>query len=514
MALSRLQQIFVAEELQEGVGTTLGTGAGELFLTGNAKYLVIDPTLDFAVTNYNRNIKRSSLTPLTALTGTKTGTARFTVELAGDTSATSAPVFGQLLRACGFRQEKLIRLNLSTSPGSITGGPFLQGERVNQAATGAFGRVIGTTYDTEPYLWIAQENGLGFEPGGSITAFNTTQVAGVTSGALATPSSVTGTVSGTTITAPAGYGWFPVSTAESFVRFLATGSGGTGLITNIVEGDVFYNASNTGIGQWTRTVSATANTAIVYYRRISGTFITGDGLYSGPSASGNYYGQINISSRQFQIPSISIGMAKDGVREAIKGARGTVSFAGRIGEPMLLTFEFTGAYSGFQDGGNIDGVTYTTQIPPVLLDADLTHGKTGTSFSAMYGPCISSIDIGMGNEIAYKECMAEAAGIEYAILSSRSPTFTIDPELTTEGAWDYLTQFTSNTPSRFNFSVGSTWQNRFWFKAPGVSWTSVATGDRNGIATRQLTGNLHGGAQTAGSTSENNELVLIYGVLS
>ena len=211
-------------------------------------------------------------------------------------------------------------------------------------------------------------------------------------------------------------------------------------------------------------------------------------------------------------------MSKDAVRESIKASRGTVSFSGRIGEPMIMSFEFQGGLNensgaSSQDAGNVTGVTYSAQIPPVLLDADLTHGKSGTSLLNMYGPCISQIDIAMANEIGFRECMADAAGIQETVLTARTPTISIDPELVTEGTWDFLEQFTDNTPSRATFVVGSALQNKFTFKMPGVSWTGVTTGDRNGIATRQLQGVLHGGSQSSTSTAEDNELVLIYQIL-
>jgi hypothetical protein len=133
-------------------------------------------------------------------------------------------------------------------------------------------------------------------------------------------------------------------------------------------------------------------------------------------------------------------MSKDAVREAIKAARGTVSFSGRIGEPMIMTFEFQGGLSensgaSSQDAGNVTGITYTSQVPPVLLDADLVHMKSGTSWANRYGPCIASIDIAMANEIGFRECMADAAGIQETVLSGRTPTISIDPELVTEGTW-------------------------------------------------------------------------------
>ena len=78
MALTRLQQISIRQETTEASATAFGS----LFAAALTKYLVIDPSLDFTVNTFNRNIKRGTLTPLQGLTGVKTGTCRFGVELA------------------------------------------------------------------------------------------------------------------------------------------------------------------------------------------------------------------------------------------------------------------------------------------------------------------------------------------------------------------------------------------------------------------------------------------------
>lgn len=524
MALSRLQQIAIRQETTEGAAVQFSS----LFAASLAKYLVIDPSLDFTVNVFNRNIKRGSFTALPSLTGTRTGTCRFSLELAGDTSATSAPSFSLPLRACGFRQEALMRLDI----GTITNGPFYHGQLIEQTTTGAKGMVVGTTYNGEPYLWVAQENYLGFALGAtSVTAFSTggsifVQGSPAGSATCPAPSAVAGTYSGLTMDAPAGYGYFPWSISLSVLN--------VGQISTTIPANTLLKGATSGaIAQyWSATGSATGTTgggttSTLFVRPIKGTFNTSESITSidgvttyTTATTSTPLGASVTQNSQFQIPTISIGMAKDGVRESIKSSRGTVSFSGRIGEPMIMSFEFQGGLNEFtggkssQDAGNLAGVTYTQKVPPVLLNADLTHGKTATTSSTdEYGPCISQIDIAMNNELALRECMADAAGVQETLLAGRAPTMSIDPEQVQEAVWDFLEQFTDNTITRAKLVVGSDVQNQFYFKTPGASWTSVTTGDRNGIATRQLQANLNGGEAATYNSGEDNELVIVYRIV-
>jgi hypothetical protein len=520
MALSRLQQIAIRQETTEGAAVQFSS----LFAASLAKYLVIDPSLDFTVNVFNRNIKRGSFTALPSLTGTRTGTCRFSLELAGDTTATAAPTFGLPLRACGFRQEALMRLDI----GAITNGPFYHGQMIEQTTTGAKGMVVGTTYTGESYLWVAQENYLGFAFGATtVTPFSTggslfVQGSPAGSATCSAPTAVAGTYSGLTMDAPAGYAYFPWSYPLSILN--------VGQISVTIPVNTVLKGATTGaLGIWyspTGSASGTTGggtTSTLFIRPIKGTFNTSENITSidgvttyTVASTATPLGATVVQNSQFQIPTVSIGMAKDGVRESIKSSRGTVSFSGRIGEPMIMAFEFQGGLNetsnkSAQDAGNIAGITYTQKVPPVLLNADLTHGKTATTSSTdEYGPCISQIDIAMNNQLALRECMADAAGVQETLLAGRAPTISIDPEQIQESVWDFLEQFTDNTVTRAKLVVGSDAQNQFYFKTPGVSWTSVTTGDRNGIATRQLQANLNGGEAATYNSGEDNELVLIY----
>jgi hypothetical protein len=176
MPLTRLQQLFIAEETTESTGVS----AGSLYTSANSNYLPLDLSLEYDVPLFERNVRRASLTPLQGLTGIQQGTAKFQIEMTGTSAIGTAPPFGLPLRACGFRQETLVRIAI----GAVTSGPFRHGETVTQATSGATATVVQDCYTGQTDLWVTQANGLG-----NTTAITQTAAlvwTGATSGATAT----------------------------------------------------------------------------------------------------------------------------------------------------------------------------------------------------------------------------------------------------------------------------------------------------------------------------------------
>lgn len=478
MSLKRLHQLFLVEESTEATATTL-------FTAGNGSYLVMDPTIEFEAPRFERQINRSSLTPLQGLAGMQTGSLKFGLELTGTAAFGTVPQFGLPLRACGFRQEIVRKLTI----GAVTTGPFLHGEAVSQAVSAATGVVVADTYNGQTTLWIAQGNGLG------TGTFNGTNIiTGATSGASATASAYT---------ANGGYAWWPQSYALTQIVMA------TVLDFSVADGDLLQGA--TSLSLWQAYGAYTTADTTMYLRRISGHFAGTEALNNitqgnAANASGT------ITETQFQIPSLSGGLAKDGVRESIKFARGTVGFSGAIGEPMKLQFDFKGAYNAIADQGNVGGVTFAQSVPPVLLDADLGLGRAtapGATYALEHVPCIRSIELAMNNEVNYNECMANATGIDNTLITARKPSGSFDPDILAESQFPWIADFLANTAFRARFSVGSTLGNKYLMTMPALSTVSAGSGDRNGIATRQIAFELTGGSQTVSSVAIENELVIV-----
>lgn len=477
-SLTRLQQFFLAEEPQEGVAVS------NLFQAANGNFINYDSALDFEPQRYKRNPKRSSMTPLQGLTGEKKGTAKVRLELAGTAAIGSIPSFGLALRACGFRQETVQKFTI----GAITGGPFKHGEIVTQTGSAATATVVQDTYTGQTIMWVTQANGLG-----TGTLNGTGLLTGGTSGATVTPS---------VLAASAGLAWWPFSFALTTVTANASG-----VVSAIADGDMLVGVTSGARAAAYGAYSVSASNTAIRVRRMVGHFVVGEAVQV--NAVTVFTTHASTVTAQFQIPSVGVGLTKDATRESIKYARGTVKFAGAIGEPMFMDFDFQGAFDAVVDGGLVGGITTTQVVPNVLLDADLAVGKAATAFSAEHTPCIKQIEWSLNNDIQPDECMADPAGIVGFSIVNREPGGSFDPDLLPEGAFDWLTSMMGNVNVRGRFSVGSVLGNKFLITMPGISIETAPTGDRNGKAFRTINFGLHGGAQSASAAASDNECVIV-----
>ena len=488
--LSRLKQVCIQQESTEGSAVADGT----LYAAGNAAYTISSLESNFDLQVAERDILRDTLTPLRGLTGRKFGSIKFSLELAGHTS-TSAPEVDVPLKACGFRRQALRRYTI----GAITGGPFKHGEVMSHTAGAVTATVVGDTYDGQTYMFVTQENGLGT---GTLLAAPTT-LTGATSGA---------TVSGTAISSgTGGYGWWPTSFSITQLDF------GNALDNSAAVGDVIKGATSGAIG--IVAVAATTSDTTLYVRRLIGHF-SGTEAVSNITAANTLNSSTTIAETQLHIPSLSIGALYDGVREAISGARGTVSLDCKIGEPIKLNFDFRGAKKSFSDGGLISGVSYTQALPAVWLDAD---NQVALDATTTYGTettlNVSQNTIDMANDVQFRLSADDPTGQLETVITGRRPTFNMDPEYHPETHFGWLAAFAGNSNFRMRTRLGSpatpgtflSTEKWFALSMPGCAITSMTPGDRDGIQTRNISGSLTSGSPSSTSAvQKNNELVIIY----
>lgn len=164
--LSRKRQVAAKIESQEGTAETLAAA--------DAKILAYNPKMTFNPEMLDRDVVRSSFSPIGKLVGKRPGGYAFRIELRGSGAVATTPEWAKFLQACGFEVNSLKKITI----GAITGGPFQHGETIT--GTSGTGRVvIKTTTGTTTLYYVVLSGTIG--TGEVIT--------GGTSGATATTGS-------------------------------------------------------------------------------------------------------------------------------------------------------------------------------------------------------------------------------------------------------------------------------------------------------------------------------------
>ena len=471
-------------QVVSSVEATAGTETASLISAANATLLVIDPQFTINPEIFSRsNINRASNSPQTPLAGVRTGTLTFGVELAG---ASGTPPWADLMRACGFKQFTTVAIQI----GAITDGsegPFQHGETVTGGTSGATGTVMHDTRNGAGELLIGDKTG-NFQSAETLT--------GGTSGATATSSSTLWAF---------GNSFAPYSDEVQSMTLASLASGAP------VDGDLMHAAAGSGsvlqvIGTW----SAASGQQC---RVINDTPPAASDVLTNLTASGNNATVDGTPAFALdEVPSLTIGLVEDGVLKTLKGARGTVSLAGGIGEASILQFSFTGLIGTVESAGVATGVTYTSKTPPVLLGATMAFGDSGDTAESDEGlPRFHSYSFDMGNPVAIGRDASNADGVYgSAHLGPRGATGSVTLDVEVEETYDFYAKLKAGTPSRIRMEIGSEDEKHFRITSPSLVFTGESGGEVEGNGTRDLPFQF-ASVDPNGTEVDNAEFVLSYG---
>lgn len=168
------------------------------------------------------------------------------------------------------------------------------------------------------------------------------------------------------------------------------------------------------------------------------------------------------------------------MRKRIAGGRGTWTMSAEKGQPVLLSFEYTGKYLEPDQVG-----APLTPSPGLGLTPNPFLGVT-FSFHAVTTLLLQAVEIDFGNEVSLRNDINDASGNIGATIVSRSPTGSINPEQALIAAFNPWTRLTAATEGVMSFVLGSGAGNIVTFSAPKVQIISVEDGDRENIVTNDL----------------------------
>lgn len=174
------------------------------------------------------------------------------------------------------------------------------------------------------------------------------------------------------------------------------------------------------------------------------------------------------------VSSITIALYNDGIIYKIWGARGNVSLKLEKGKPGMFHFVFTGADFSVTDGAMLSsGVSYETTKPQPFLSAALSID----SYAALLG----SLEYNMNNVVVLRDDVNSASGHKSAIISSRQPSVSIDPEMVLVATYDFYGKWRSGNEGALTQALTGSAGNICTITAPKVQYSKVKRLDKSGI---------------------------------
>ena len=194
--------------------------------------------------------------------------------------------------------------------------------------------------------------------------------------------------------------------------------------------------------------------------------------------------------------NLSIYVYMDGVRQNINGAVGTFTMALSPSGIPMFSFVYTGNHLPYADTAYpADGNAAKWQ-KPVGVDSKglLTIDGVG-DFK------VSDLSIDLANNVVFEELLSSA--IPNLLIVDRAPTLALTMDLPTAAKKDFMSVIAAGTAMPLVFSLGDNGAGKkVQISMPRVFFHSPQIGDRNGIRTLSMTGNIAPGLDAAANPSE------------
>ena len=158
----------------------------------------------------------------------------------------------------------------------------------------------------------------------------------------------------------------------------------------------------------------------------------------------------------------------------VTGCRGTFTINGTVGEIPYIEFTMTGIYNAPTDTA-APSTTYSNQASPLVFK----QGNTSSFQLLSYAGCLQSVELSIGNEVAYRElvnCTKEV------LITNRAVTGTLMIEAVTIATKDYFAAaLTDSTLGNLQFTHGTTAGNRVVISSSTIDIGDVSYDDSDGI---------------------------------
>lgn len=441
----------------------------ELLDTDGGIRVAVGQTADAEVDMYERDIARSTLTPLPDVPGAVVGTMSFSSELTGSGDITVAPEHDVYLKACGMSRTDLqvIEMDLTVDlaygdvinqPAETPGPITATGIVYKDVKAGTAVKVFVSTADT---FAVSTETFKGDVSVGDTTA--TAQAAG-------------------------GFAYTPDSDSTNNITLMSFEDGYAKTIYG-ATGTWSYSAdsSKPAIIEFTfnGVVSQDYSFTLAPY---AGTEIPkGEQLTDGAGKVIELLRPLKVGEQEVLYARISGG--------AIVA---TDVMTGATGAATALTNEFNAGFgtrlAPTDAAGNVSEPTYFSTLPPVLQDARLKIGD--------FSPIFGNVSVDIANDAVVRVDGNSRNGLVAGYITNRMPTASVDPEMIDSTDIDLYRGWFEGQVGTFQHRIGKSDGNTIDLYSQGAQYSSLSDGERDGVATVTAEMKLVG--------TDDDELVLVF----
>jgi hypothetical protein len=176
--------------------------------------------------------------------------------------------------------------------------------------------------------------------------------------------------------------------------------------------------------------------------------------------------------------SVALYVYKDGIFHKVLGCRGSFKLSFEVGKYPVAEWTFKGRYASPSDA--TPGAQTISSVKPVpVLGANFNiSGHSGVT---------TKLELDLNNTVSERRSINAATGISGFEITGRAPQGSIDPEVATEAAAAYWSDWESALAMTMNLGpIGSDSGNIIEVNAPKVQYKELTYADRNGILTYQI----------------------------
>ncbi len=194
----------------------------------------------------------------------------------------------------------------------------------------------------------------------------------------------------------------------------------------------------------------------------------------------------------------TVGLYMDGIRYQMAGAMADATFRFEQGEIPMIDFDIQGKYLAPTGTAILANTELNDVTPPEVDSATLTFQST-----TIYA---TAVEVALGNVIAPRRTITADGGIEHFIKTGVDIQITVDPEVEAVGTRDFINKIVTAEAGEFVISIGTTAGNTITITCPQVQVIEAGPGDRDGIATYQITL----GARVNDPVNGNDSISIVY----